>query len=84
MKKSGFIIGCISMLLGAITLIITSILQELFPKIGYLTFQSAMLGSYSQSDYIMDFSATNLTAAIIIVAGLALSAYCFISDRKSA
>ena len=46
MKKVGFVMGCISTLLGAMTIIVTTILNELIPKIGYAMYQSAAAGSY--------------------------------------
>jgi len=83
MKKTGFAMGCISTLLGAITIIITSVLNELIPKIGFAMYQSAAAGSYSQESYMMNFAFANVISAILIVGGLALGAYCFMSEKRS-
>ena len=82
MKKTGFVMSCISTLLGAMTIIVTTVLNELIPKIGYAMYQSAAAGSYSQESYIMDFSFANLIAAVLIVGGLILGTYCFKSEKS--
>jgi hypothetical protein len=82
MNKPGFIMGCILTLLGSMTIITTAVLNELIPKIGYTVFQASG-GSYSQESYIMNFSFANLIAAILIILGVALGAYCFMGEKRS-
>lgn len=72
MKKIGFIFSNLSILLGVITLIITSILNEVMPKLGYLVFQ-ASTGSYSESSYKMNFYLVNFVAIVLILVGIIVS-----------
>lgn len=83
MKKIGFIGSIVSILLGAVTLIATTIINEVMPKVGYLAFQKLLSGTYSPSDYVMNFSYTNTVAIILIVVGLGFGSHCFISEKSS-
>lgn len=73
MRKIVFIFSCMSILIGAITIIITSILNEVMAKLGRMAFQFAAAGSYSSSDYVMNFYLTNLIAVVAIIAGIVVS-----------
>lgn len=73
MRKIVFIFSCMSILIGAITIIITSILNEVIAKLGRMAFQVAAAGSYSSSDYEMNFYLTNLIAVVAIIAGIVVS-----------
>ncbi len=81
MRKVGFIFSCISIVIGIVTIITTSILNKLLPKLGYLVFQ-ANTGSYSPSNYIMNFTFTNGVAGILIVLGVVLGIYFYNKDIK--
>jgi hypothetical protein len=81
MKKVGFIFSCTSIVIAIVTLITTSILNQLLPKLGYLIFQ-ANTNSYSSENYIMDFTFTNGIAGIIIVIGIILGIYFCSKETK--
>jgi hypothetical protein len=81
MKKIGFIFSCISIMIGIVTIITTSVLNQLLPKLGYLVFK-ANTGSYSSRDYIMNFTFANGIAGIIIVAGIILGVYFYNKETK--
>lgn len=83
MKKAGFIGSVISVFLGALMIAGTSFINEIMPKIGYLAFKKSSSGSYTASDYAMNFTSTNIIAASLIIGGLVFGAYCFISDKRS-
>ena len=70
MKKVGYIMGSIEMLLGALLLSITSIIKEVVPKLGRVAFQAAMKGSYSPNEYVVSFPLVNIIAIVLIVFGI--------------
>lgn len=70
MKKTAFIFSCLFIVLGIITMIITSILNEVIPKLGYVAFQAAARGEYSPTSYKMNFSFANFLASVMIIAGI--------------
>jgi len=82
MKKTGFVAACISVLLGACTLITTSMLNAIMPKIGYIAYQAADAGSYLAEWYVMDFALPNIIAIVMIIVGVLFGMYCFITDRR--
>jgi len=81
MTRIGFTGGIISVLLGVITLITTSSINEIMPKIARIVFMTTT-GSYSDVDYRMNFSYVNTIAFILIIVGIIFGAYCFISENK--
>ena len=83
MKKAGFIGSFVSILLGALTLIITSIMNKLLPQIAYMEFQKLASGSYSQERYMMDFIFADTIAVILIAGGFVFGMYCFKSEMRS-
>jgi hypothetical protein len=74
MKKIVLIFSCLSVLTGAIIIIITSILNQLMPRLGYMAFQAAGAGSYSSDVYKMNFGFTNFVAVIMIITGIIVTA----------
>ena len=82
MKKIAFVFSCLFILLGLITIITTSILNELIPKLGYMAFQAAAAGSYSPDSYEMQFSCANFLAFIMIASGAVGYVTIFLSLRN--
>ena len=83
LNKSAFVFGCLSALLGAVTLIVTSILNQVMPKLGYVAFQAAAAGSYTESLYRMNFGFANFLGFVLIVAGSFVSIKMYLtSDKK--
>ncbi|GGM43665.1 hypothetical protein GCM10011351_32060 [Paraliobacillus quinghaiensis] len=56
--------------IGICILFITTILIEVVPMMGRVAFQAAMAGSYSPSDYTINFTVINLFAIILILVGV--------------
>lgn len=83
MKKAGFIGSVASVLLGSMTLVTTSIINTVMPKIGYLEFQKLSSGSYAPEHYVMNFAFANAIACLLILCGLGFGAYCFISGQRT-
>ncbi|MCL2352033.1 MAG: hypothetical protein FWC55_05820 [Firmicutes bacterium] len=81
MKKSGFIVSMIGILLGAATLVMTSVINEVTPKIALIVFQTTT-GSYTPIDFIMNFAFADTVAIVLIVCGLVFGAYCFVSEKR--
>lgn len=82
MKKIGFIFSNLSILLGAITLIVTSILNEVMPKLGYVAFQTVTSGNYSESYYKMNFSFVNFLAIVLIIVGSVISIKMYLTSNN--
>lgn len=80
MKKQGFIMGSIELILGILTFIQTSVLQELMTKIGYAAFVASRGGSYSPSDYKMNFMLPNFLGIVLCIVG---AVTIFITFKKS-
>lgn len=55
MNKIGFAFSGILVITGVITLLKTTIINLVMPKIGRAAFQAAMAGGYSPNDYLIDF-----------------------------
>jgi|LSQX01.1.fsa_nt_gb hypothetical protein len=55
-----------------ITLLKTTIINLVMPKIGEVAFQFAMAGSYSPNEYHINFSFVNIAAICLVVVGVAL------------
>ena len=66
MNKICFIFSGISTFIGIITLITTTILNKVIPKLGRIAFQSAMKGTFGEADYYMNFTGINLFAFSLI------------------
>ena len=55
---------------GILILFTTSILNKVLPTLGYVAYQATAAGSYSPSDYVMNFIVINLFAILLIIIGL--------------
>jgi putative Mn2+ efflux pump MntP len=67
--------------LGVSVLFITGIINIMMPMIGKAAYQTAMAGSYSTEDYVMDFTFINTSAVLMIVGGIYL-AYILYKNEK--
>ncbi len=72
LNKVLFFFCNLAIFLGILILFTTSILNKVFPMLGYVAFQAAATGSYSPDDYVMNFIAINLFAILLIVIGLVI------------
>ena len=77
MKTACFVLSGVLALLGLATLITTGILNRVLPKLGRVAYQSAAAGSYTPTDYLMDFRVINILAICMIAVGLAAAAYIY-------
>ena len=82
MKKIAFVFSAIVSIIGILVLFTTSILNHIMIMIGRAAFQAAAAGSYSPDDYVINFAAINTMAAILIIIGLCLCIYLYISDQR--
>lgn len=80
MKKIAFLFSCLTIVLGIITIIITSILNKVMPKLGYIAFQAAAAGSYSEDFYKINFTFVNFLAVAMIIGGTAISIKMYLSS----
>lgn len=80
MKKVGFIIGSIEIVLGLISLLITSITVQIIPKIARMCFMFS-LGSFSESDYIINIGFANIISICLCLIGIITIVY-FVFIRK--
>ena len=55
---------------GILILFTTSILNKVLPTLGYVAYQATAAGSYSPSNYVMNFIVINLFAILLIIIGL--------------
>lgn len=69
MNKIGFAFSGALVLIGIITLIKTTLINLIMPQLGRIAFQSAMAGSYSPSDYHINFLPINAVSIGLIVMG---------------
>lgn len=70
MKKAGYIIGSIEIMIGTVLLSVASMIEKVLPILGRIAFQAVMAGSYSPSDYETSFPIVTATAALLIGFGL--------------
>ncbi|MFW5788060.1 MAG: hypothetical protein ACOCV3_07315 [Halanaerobiales bacterium] len=79
MNKAGFILSGIFSIIGVVTFIVTRIVQMIMPVLGRVAFQAAMKGSYTPSDYYINFKGLQFGSGILIIISLIL---CFIFYKK--
>jgi hypothetical protein len=72
MNKIGFTFSGAFVVIGVITLLNTTIINLVMPKIGLAAFQYAMAGSYSPNDYYINFLFVNIAAIGLIAVGIIL------------
>lgn len=72
MNKILFFFCGLASLLGIGVLFTTTILNKVLPILGRAAFQSAAAGSYTPGDYIMNFTAINIFAVVLIIVSFGL------------
>jgi len=83
MNKIGFIFAGIFTVTGVNTLLLTSIINLVMPKIGRVAFQIAAAGSYSPNDYHIDFIFVNIAAIVLVGFGILLGIKYYRKEEKS-
>jgi len=82
MNKIGFAFSGALAITGIITLMTTSIINLVIPKIGRVAFQLAMAGSYNSNDYHINFIYVNIAAIFLIIMGIVLGCKCYKNEKK--
>ncbi|CAM4475394.1 hypothetical protein [Paenibacillus xylanexedens] len=70
MKHIHIIFSLLFIMLGIVIITISKMIEEVIPKLGYAAFQSAAAGSYTPSDYQVNFALNYWIAAICILGGV--------------
>jgi len=81
MKKSGFIIGSIEIILGLLSLLVTSAIKEIMPKVARMCFMFNT-GGFSEGDYTPNFGAANAIAISFCLIGIATILYFSIKKEQ--
>jgi hypothetical protein len=69
MKKTGLIIGSIEIILGLISLFVTSVINQVIPKVAKMCFMFNT-GMFSEADYIPNFGFANTIAVCLFLIGV--------------
>lgn len=72
MNKVLFFFCNLIVVIGICILFTTSILNKVFPMLGFVAYQAAAAGSYSPSDYVINFIVINLFAILLILIGVVI------------
>ncbi|WFR61698.1 hypothetical protein P9222_25430 [Paenibacillus amylolyticus] len=70
MKHVHIIFSWLFIMLGIVIITISKMIEEVIPKLGYAAFQSAAAGSYTPSDYQVNFELNYWIGAICILGGI--------------
>lgn|GEM_PF-4384605 len=70
LKHLHIVFSLLFIMLGIVIITISNIIEEVIPKLGYAAFQSAAAGSYTPSDYQVDFELNYWIGAICILGGV--------------
>ncbi|MCP1183741.1 hypothetical protein [Paenibacillus sp. 1781tsa1] len=70
MKHLQSIFSLLFIMLGIVIITISKMIEEVIPKLGYAAFQSAAAGSYTPSDYQVNFELNYWIGAICILGGM--------------
>jgi len=82
MNKIGFVFSGIIIVLGISTLLGTTVLNLVVPKMGRIAFQAAANGSYTSSVYQIDFTGVNASAVGLIAGGTVLGYIFYKQESK--
>ena len=80
MKKTGFIIGSVEIILGLILLFISSIIKEALPKIASICFLFNS-GNFFEESYAPNFWFANIIAILLCLIGMLTCVY-FVFFKK--
>ena len=80
MKKSGFIIGSIEIILGLLSLLVTSVIREIIPKLASIC---SMFNTrdFFEGNYIVSFGFANIISICLCLIGLLTIVY-FAFNKK--
>ncbi|WP_339307957.1 hypothetical protein MHB43_12890 [Paenibacillus sp. FSL H8-0317] len=70
MKRVHIIFSLLFIMLGIVIITISKMIEEVIPKLGYAAFQSAAAGSYTPTDYQVNFELNYWIGAICILGGV--------------
>jgi len=70
LKHLQSIFSLLFIMLGIVIITISKMIEEVIPKLGYAAFQSAAAGSYTPSDYQVNFALNYWIGAICILGGM--------------
>ena len=80
MKKIGFIIGSIEVIFGLVSLLVTSLISQVIPKIARICFMFN-LGSFTENDYFINVGFANTISVCLCVIGIITIAF-FVFIKK--
>lgn len=80
MKKTGFIIGSVEIMLGLVCLIVANIINEIIPKIAKMCFMFNY-GGFSETAYSLNLSTANSASICLCVLGILTITY-FVFYKK--
>lgn len=83
MYKINYIFSLILIIIGIISLFITSFANQLMPKIGRVAFQTATFGTYNSLEYSMDFVFINRSSYFLIIIGIIFSIYNYKKEKQN-
>ena len=80
MKKTGFIIGSIEIILGLLSLLVTSVIREIIPKVASIC---SMFNTrdFFEGNYIVSFGFANIISICLCLIGLLTIVY-FAFNKK--
>ena len=81
MKKVGFIIGSIEVILGLLSLLITSLIAQVISKIAKICFMYNLERSFLEKEYFINVGFANIISVCFCVIGLITIAY-FVFIKK--
>jgi len=70
MNKIGFTFSGLLVITGIVTILETTIINFVIPKMGRVAFQFAMAGSYNPYEYHIDFIVIDIIAVCLIAIGV--------------
>jgi len=78
----GYAFSGLLVIAGITTLLKTTIINLVMPKIGRAAFQYAMAGSYSPNDYHINFLYVNIAAVLLIIGGIFFGYKCYKNEME--
>lgn len=81
MKKIAYVFGSIEIILGLLVLATISLVENTLPILGRVAFQAAMKGSFSPSQYVVDFPVATTCAVVLIAFGAVQLALAFVKKN---
>lgn len=81
MKKAGFIIGSIEIILGLLSLLVTSVIREILPKVAKICFMFNT-GTFSEGNYQVSFRFANVISICLCLIGLLTIVYFALNKKE--